>query len=229
LWNDDAPAPGVPADDFSVRWTKSEYLAAGRYKFTTVTDDGVRLFIDGRSVIDEWHNQSSTVHETTVDLDSGSHTIRMEYFDSGWTAQAKLSWDTTPDQPSLYRAEYWNTPGTGASPPMPTRPADVVRDEVAVAHDWALTSPDPAISVDHFVARWTRSMTVASGDYVFSVTADDGVRVLVDGVPLIDKWMDHSAATWNATTVLAAGQHTVAMEYYEDTWDAVAKLSIHAA
>lgn len=94
FWDQGAPAVGVPADGFSVRWTKSEFFSAGKYQFTTVTDDGVRLFVDGRAVIDEWHDQSSVTHQATVDLASGTHTIRMEYYDSGWTAQADLGWDT---------------------------------------------------------------------------------------------------------------------------------------
>jgi hypothetical protein len=208
-----------------VRWTKSEFLAAGRYKFTTVTDDGVRLFIDGRPVIDQWHDQSATAVDATVDLDSGVHTIRMEYFDSGWEAQARLSWDTV-DQPELYKAEYWNTPDMGASPPMPTRAADVTRQETTVDHTWYLTSPDPAISADHFIAQWTRTISVPAGSYQFAVAADDGVRLFVDGVPVIDKWIDQSATTWTAVRNLSSGEHTVVIQYYEDTWDAVAKFSI---
>jgi hypothetical protein len=177
-------------------------------------------------VIDQWHNQSATSHEATVDLDSGTHSVRMEYFDSGWEAQAKLSWDTTIDQPELYRADYWNMPGTSTAPPMPTRAPDVTRQEVAVDHDWALGSPDPAIAVDHFAARWTRTMTVSAGTYQFTVTADDGVRLLVDGVAVIDKWVDQSATPWTASLALTGGPHTVILEYYENTWDAVARLTI---
>jgi glucose/arabinose dehydrogenase len=226
LWHSDSPDPRVPADNFSVRWSKSEYLVAGRYKFTTVTDDGVRLFVDDRNIIDEWHGQSASVHEATVDLDSGLHAIRMEYFDSGWDAQAKLSWDSTSDQPGLFFAEYWNTPGAGASPAIPAGPADLSRLETAIAHDWGLGSPGPGISADHFVARWTQDMPLAAGTYEFKATTDDGVRLIVDGVTILDYWIDQGAKTHTVAIVLTGQTHTVAMLYYENGWDARAHLSV---
>ncbi len=224
IWNQAAPAPSVPADNFSVRWTKTEYFAAGRYKFATVTDDGVRLFVDGQVVIDQWRGQSATVYNATVDLGSGNHTIRMEYFDSGWDAIAQLTWDTTVDQPT-WLAQYWNTPGAGTAPPMPTRSPDVSRQEATVDYTWGQSSPAPGINADHFVVRWTRSTTFAAGTYTFSVTADDGVRLFVDGQLVINRWVDQSATTTTTNLTLTGGAHTVVMEYYENSWDATAKLS----
>jgi PKD repeat protein len=229
IWNLAAPGPAVPADNFSVRWTKTEYFAAGRYRFTSVSDDGVRLYLDGQRVIDQWHDQSATVHDAIVDLASGDHTIRMEYFDSGWDALAKLTWDTTPDQPTTWLAEYWNTPGASAAPAMPAGPPDVSRPESAIDHDWWQASPAPGIASDHFVARWTRVMALAAGTYAFTVAADDGVRLFVDGQRVIDRWVDQGATTYSANVALGSGSHTVVMEYYENAWDATAHLSVRNA
>src|SRR5262249_47898866 len=157
---------GLPADNFSVRWSKTEYLAQGRYKFTTVTDDGVRLFVDGAAVIDQWYDHSATVHDAVVDLAGGNHTLRMEYYEAGVDAIAKLSWDTTTDAPSAHdawTAQYWNTPGAGAAPAVPTRAADVTRQESAISYSWGLGSPAPGINADHFVARWSGVVTVDAG------------------------------------------------------------------
>ena len=228
IWNTDAPDPAVPADNFSVRWTKTEFLAAGRYKFTTVADDGVRVYVDDQLVIDQWHDQGATAFEGVIDVGSGNHTIRMEYYDSGWDALAQLTWDTTLDQPT-WLAEYWNTPGVGSAPPVPARAADVSRQEASVDHVWGQSSPAPGISPDHFVARWTRALDLAAGTYAFSVSADDGVRLYVDGRLLIDRWVDQSATTYTTSLALSAGQHTIVMEYYENSWDAVAKLSVSNA
>ena len=226
-WGLGSPGAGVPADGFSARWSTTRYFAAGRYRFTTLTDDGVRLYVDNRLVLDEWHDQSSTPHEYVGDLDEGNHTIRMEYFDSGWDALAKLTWDTTLDQPDRsFFAEYWNTPDAGTAPPMPTGPPAVSRQELAIDHDWGLGSPDPAIANDHFVARWTGSLVLEPGTYVFTVTGDDGVRLSVDGVRVVDGWVDQGATTYTATLALAGGPHTVVLEYYENTWDAVARLDV---
>ncbi|HEX5594515.1 MAG TPA: PA14 domain-containing protein [Micromonosporaceae bacterium] len=226
LWGEEAPDPTVPADNFSVRWTKTEYFAAGRYRFSTATDDGVRLYIDNRLVIDHWHGQSGTAYEYVGDLGAGMHTIRMEYFEEGGAALARLTWDTTPEQPDdSFLAQYWNTPGTGSAPTMPTGPPDLSRKEPAIDHDWGDGSPSPEISADHFVARWTRSMSLAPGEYEFTVTADDGVRLTIDGVRVIDEWVDQSPTSYRATVVIDGGPHTVMMEYYEHAGSALARLT----
>jgi hypothetical protein len=141
-----------------------------------------------------------------------------------------LTWDTTVDPPpSMWLAEYWNTPGATAAPAMPTGPADVSRQEGAIDHDWWLGSPAPGIASDHFVARWTRAMTLGAGTYAFTVTADDGVRLFVDGTLVIDRWVDQGATTYTANVSLAGGSHTVVMQYYENAWDATAHLSVNNA
>ncbi|HHY56158.1 MAG TPA: hypothetical protein GYA08_12055 [Chloroflexi bacterium] len=89
-WGNDAPGPGVPADNFSVRWTNTLRLDKGRYRFTVETDDGVRLFINDRLVIDKWRVQSRTKHTYESSLDGGDYRIRMEYFDEGGAAFARL-------------------------------------------------------------------------------------------------------------------------------------------
>ncbi|MHB0874881.1 MAG: PA14 domain-containing protein [Anaerolineae bacterium] len=94
-WGTGAPAPGVPVDNFSVRWTGTISFAAGDYIFTTVTDDGVRLFVDNALVIDRWSSMSRTSFDASVSLTQGNHVIRMEYFDSGVSAFAQLYWQQT--------------------------------------------------------------------------------------------------------------------------------------
>jgi hypothetical protein len=226
VWQYGSPDPAVPADNFSVRWSKTEYFAEGRYKFTTATDDGVRLYIDNRLVIDHWQSQSGTAYDYVTDLGNGNHTIEMEYFEGSGSATATLSWDTTPDQPDQpFLAEYWNTPGTGSAPTIPARAPDVSRHESTINYDWGTGSPDPAIAPDHFAARWTRKMSLAPGIYDFTVTADDGVRLTVDGVRVIDKWVDESPTSYTASVVIDGGPHSVVMEYYENFGGAVARLT----
>ena len=78
-WGNGAPDPELPADVFSVRWKKTQWFGAGRYKFTALADDGIRLFIDGRRVIDNWQGPANTELDYVADLGEGRHTIRMEY------------------------------------------------------------------------------------------------------------------------------------------------------
>jgi glucose/arabinose dehydrogenase/PKD repeat protein len=226
VWGAAAPDPAVPADGYSARWTKKQHFPAGRYRFTTVSDDGVRLYVDRRLVLDRWQGQSGTAYDWIGDLGEGTHTITLEYFDEGGDAMARLDWAAAVDQPGTeWTAEYWNTPGAGSAPTVPSAPPALTRAEPNVDNDWALGSPDPAIAPDHFIARYTRTLSLAPGDYEFIATADDGVRVTVDGQRIIDAWADSGATAHTRTTLLGGGPHTVVMEYYENGGDAVARLA----
>ena len=76
-------------------------------------------------------------------------------------------------------------------------------------------SPAPGIS-PQFSARWAGQIeAVYSETYSFVTTSDDGVRVWVDGVEVIDDWTDHVKTTDTGTIALSAGQlYDVVVEYY---------------
>jgi glucose/arabinose dehydrogenase/regulation of enolase protein 1 (concanavalin A-like superfamily) len=221
-WEFGSPAASLPVDGFSARWTKNQSFAAGRYKFTTATDDGVRLYIDGKVVIDQWQGQNAA-HTAIVDLTAGLHEIKMEYFESGGGALARLNWDTTPDQPAStgYSAQYFNNRTLTGAP-------TVQRTDATIDFDWAGGSPDPAIPADNFSARWTKASTFTAGNYEFTVRADDGVRLYIDDKLVIDKWIDQGPTTYATVQNLTAGTHTIKLEYYERGGGAVAKFSYAA-
>jgi glucose/arabinose dehydrogenase len=226
-WGGGSPDPSVPDHNFSARWTKTQWFGAGRYTFTAVADDGVRVYVDGKRVIDQWFGPANTEFDYTTVLGEGNHRITMEYVEYGGDATASLSWDAAMDQPSdTWRAEYWNAGSMGAYA-IPGTAADLVRDEDSIDHDWGDGSPDPTIGSNRFLARWTRTMSLAPGDYEFAATADDGVRLYVDGVRVIDKWIDEGATTYKTTLPMDGGPHHIVMEYYENGGGAVAKLQHH--
>jgi glucose/arabinose dehydrogenase len=91
-WGTGAPA-GVPPDNFSVRWTGSfSFSVAGTYTFTAVADDGIRVWVDGVPVIDEWRIQGARTFTAAVPLAAGPHSVRVEYFDATSLAVARLHW-----------------------------------------------------------------------------------------------------------------------------------------
>jgi glucose/arabinose dehydrogenase len=221
-WGDGAPDPALPENGFSVRWTKTQHFGAGRYKFTAVADDGVRLFIDGRRVVNQWQGPANTEFTHTVELGEGSHTIKMDYVEYGGGAVASLTWDSAFDQPTdAYRAQYWNMPpGVNV---IPSTSPELAGDEEKIDHDWGEGSPGEVIATNHFAARWTRTMSFEPGDYEFAVTVDDGVRLYVDGMLVIDKWIDEAPTTYRTTLPLDGGPHEIVMEYYENGGGAVAR------
>lgn len=98
-------------------------------------------------------------------------------------------------------------------------------DAYPLNFDWGNGSPDPLIGPDTFSSTWNGNFTFSTATYRFTSTADDGVRVYVDGVLKIDRWIDQGPTTYTADVVMSAGSHLIKMEYYENAGGAVAKLS----
>jgi len=72
--------------------------------------------------------------------------------------------------------------------------------------------------------RWTRAVYFSQGTYRFSAASDDGVRVWIDGDLVIDKWQDSSAVTHTAERRLGTGNHSLRVEYYDNTGSASIRL-----
>ncbi|MGD2146493.1 MAG: PA14 domain-containing protein, partial [Anaerolineae bacterium] len=91
-WSYGSPASTLPKDNFSVRWTRTFRFQPGSYRFTTTTDDGVRLWVNEHLLIDQWYDQALSPHNGTLYL-SGDVPIKMEYYEHGGLASAWLTWD----------------------------------------------------------------------------------------------------------------------------------------
>jgi PKD repeat protein len=208
-WGTGSPAPGVPADNFSARWSRNLNFSAGVYRFYARTDDGVRLWIDSALVIDQWHDGAPTTYTADVNLSGGSHHIRMEYYERSGGAMAQLAWERLDHYPD-WKAEYYNNRKLEGNPVL-------VRNESEIDHDWGEGSPASAVPADNFSARWTRKVDFKSGTYIFRVRVDDGVRLWVDDALLIDSWKDGSSRRIEAERQISKGKHKIKVEYYEHT------------
>ena len=94
-WLEGSPEPGyVPADNFTARWTG--YIVPfcdDTLTFYTITDDGVRLWINDSLLIDKWQPQPKLEYTTRIFMEGGRrYPIRMEYLEAGGAAAAQLYW-----------------------------------------------------------------------------------------------------------------------------------------
>ena len=104
-WGRGAPTgtTGVGADQFSVRWTgQVKPLYSEIYTFQTFSDDGVRLWVDGVLLIDQWNDHSPTLHNTPVLLARNftagqQYDIKLEYYENTLDSTISLSW-ASPSQ-----------------------------------------------------------------------------------------------------------------------------------
>lgn len=211
-WGLGSPAPEVPADNFSVRWRGLWPLEKGTYDVFSYSDDGVRVWVDGILVIDQWRDQSPTLATGQISLERGDHIIQVEYYESGEGAEVRIWWELKAAYPH-WRGEYFNNPNLEGQPAL-------VRGDETLSFDWGPNPPAPGVNADHFSARWTRTLTLEEGAYRFKARADDGLRVWVGGRLLIDEWHPCQAATYEGYIWLDGTPHEVRVEYFELTGDA---------
>jgi len=93
-WKGGGPGEGIGNNNYSVRWTGQFQFEEGTYGFSTTADDGVRVWLDGKTLTDAWKYQSATTYTSRQKLSSGLHELKMEYFEAYGDATAKLRWDS---------------------------------------------------------------------------------------------------------------------------------------
>ena len=115
-WGTLAPDPTLGADTFSVRWTGSiDPRFSETYTFHTDSDDGVRLWINGSLIINNWTDHAVKRDTGTVALVAGQKaSVTMEVYDQAGGAVAKLWWSSAQQPMQIVPAErLWPTCATG--------------------------------------------------------------------------------------------------------------------
>jgi len=238
-WGSGAPGAGVTADNFSARWSGTvQAPSTGTYRFQTASDDGVRLWVNGVQLINYWTDHSPTTDTSVgINLVAGvKYDIRLEFYEKGGGATVRLRWLTPGDAAfvavpasrlfapvvvagSGLAASYFNnTTLTGTA---------VLSRTEAVNFDWGTGAPGTGVNANNFSVRWSGTVAATTaGSFRFQTETDDGVRLWVNGVQVINNWTDHSASTnTSAAITLTAGQRvSIRMEYYEKSGGAVARL-----
>ncbi|MEI8006675.1 MAG: glycoside hydrolase family 3 C-terminal domain-containing protein [Bacteroidota bacterium] len=92
-WQNGSPAPVMPADSFSIRWTGSISIPVdGNYYFYVSGNNGFRLYLDDMPVIDEWGNPSFKAGDKTMTLLKGEMKVKLEYYEKTGEAQVAFGW-----------------------------------------------------------------------------------------------------------------------------------------
>ena len=218
-WGLGSPHPAVPQDNFATRFERTINFNPGSYRFTARADDGVRVWIDNQPIIDQWHISSGNIDYTADRYMYGNQSVRVEQYDEG--AGALLNFSFAPigianpgaSTGSDWEASYFNNPDLAGGPV-------IVRGEARSSYpldlDWGLNSPAPgAVANDNWSARWRGRFFFEAGDFIFQARSDDGVRVYIDGIRLIDAWYDGYKEPSNRFLKLGRGDHEIVVEFYE--------------
>lgn len=168
-WGGGAPAAGIGEDTFSVRWTgKVQPRYSETYTFYTVSDDGIRLWVNDQLLIDNWTDHGPTENAGLLALQAGQlYDVKLEMYENGGGAVAQLFWSAPSVLQEVIPATQLYPPATTNQPPSviltnpPTGAAFVAGSTVEVAA--SASDPDGAVArVEfYFDARLLGTATVS--------------------------------------------------------------------
>ncbi|NOS70648.1 MAG: hypothetical protein HOP33_12050 [Verrucomicrobia bacterium] len=228
-------------DFFFIRWTgKIRIPKDGNYTFILESDDGSRLFIDGKQIID--HNGLHGMEEKSGDaeLKAGDHDIKIEFFENDVDAGCKFLWQPPGATKEIVPASVLLHPAAAATQTglqgeyydigqelddFPTISADKKPVVKRVDKNINFESTQEAFPgtqlVDYFYVRWTGNLRVPKdGKYTFFLESDDGSRLFIDGKQVIANGGRHHMTEKSGEVELTAGRHSIKVEYFENEVDA---------
>ncbi len=216
-WISDSPGPNIPADNFSVRWTRPfEFAEEGDYRFLADVDDGVKLYLDGWLVIDEWNTNPYVLHSGVfADIKPGVHTLTVEYFEAGGEAHIKVWFEKTIVSGDKWVGEYYNNPDFRDAPFL-------VREDDDLDFDWGDDEPASGMNDDNFSVRWQRTVVLDGGDYDFEaqLAEEDRVKIYLDNWLIIEEDSENGGTVTGSFKDVGAGTHTIKVEYQEYSGEA---------
>jgi GH43 family beta-xylosidase len=198
-WGTTAPVANVGADLFSARFTGTLTVeVAGTYEFSTRGDDGVRLWVGDKLVLDDWRPHLAERHAATIALQPGDVPIRLDYFEADMAAELHLMWKVPGGTETILDATHVQT-----AAPLPGAPKPPYQNPV-----YPNNCPDPGViatgSPPVYYAVCTGGKFRIRRSYDLVLWQDTGKVVLADGKP---SWAANGDRNW------APEMHEVNGEY----------------
>jgi uncharacterized protein YraI len=218
-WGSSGPSQ-LPADGFSIRFSRRVSVTPAFYQFVAEADDGVRVWVDDRLIIDAWPADPSQSYSVGQVM-TGDHEIRVEYYEQSGLAKVRLNYMPGVDD-AIWQASYYY----GVEPiGNPAFRQQEIHGQNPLDYNWAASSPrSSALGNDYWSARWISEFPFEGGNFVFRANADDGIRVYLDGYLVLNSWRDGYKELTNRVFGVRPGQHTIEVQYYERSGNASVRL-----
>ncbi|GAB4323107.1 MAG: hypothetical protein Kow00117_11720 [Phototrophicales bacterium] len=234
-WGAGSPGTGIPNDNFTARISTDVFLPAGTYRFYLLADDGANVVLDfNRSIVNTYNNpRPGEIISSDLTLGAGTYHIQIDYIEYDLNAYIYFGWESTADgiqgpnfpaiptsdalNPGETTQEITNITWTGQyynNRNLTGFPSAIV-GEIGLSKDWGAGAPYPTMNSDNFSARWSTTQYLDGSEYLIQVQADDGVRVWLDGILVIDQWNLATGQTYNYRIQPIAGNHSLRVEFYE--------------
>lgn len=226
-------------DQYAIRFESHINIAtAGNYTFYLTSDDGSKLYIDSKEVVNNDGLHSATEKSGSMYLTAGRHNIKVDYFE-GWGDDVLMvkysgpgiSRQTIPSN-QLFIEAFTNP----ANPPMPET------DEQGLTYayyegGWS-TLPNfstltpkktgnisnfnlsPKNRVDQYAFKFEGYIEItAAGNYTFYISSDDGSKLYIDSKEVVNNDGLHSASEKSGSVYLSSGKHSIKVTYFEGWGD----------
>jgi LysM repeat protein len=115
---------------------------------------------------------------------------------------------TPPPGTGAWTGRYWDNRFLSGEPKFTSQ-------SNTVDFNFGTGGPGKKVSGTNFSARWTRVRYLDAGSYRFRVVVDDGVRILLDNVPIIDEWHDTAPREYVSVHQVSTGNHNLQIDYYQ--------------
>jgi hypothetical protein len=223
-WGNSSPVPGIINDDFSVRWEgQIEAPESGLFTFRTNNDDGTRVWINNEPVIVDWTDHGPTWKSGTIELDAcQKYNIKIEYYDSGYGAQAQLFWSYGEQAEQIVpQSRLYPTVTSGCTPPT------VSATQIGTSNSYQLTAScsSGSISWSHGLGTSSQVTVSPTSTTTYTATCTAGacsssanVTVTVSGTSVCSAeyqaFYGNSSESYTYTVnVSTAGTYTVKVNY----------------
>ena len=213
-WGTGSPAAAVNSDHFSAVYEGDFDFDGGYYVFQSSSDDMCQVYLDGSAI-----QPSSRGTDVVTYVSRGTHTVQVDYAEETGSAALSVSWEEAESN-TLYTCYYDNQyPDSDA---VITSSETIPVTSASYSQNWGSGGPAGTGKKDYFAVTYSGVFEFDSGTYTFNVTADDGVNLMVDGVNV---GIPQKNGSYSASLNLTAGQHTVTVQYKENTGNAYVNFS----
>jgi uncharacterized repeat protein (TIGR03806 family) len=202
-WGNGSPDPLISTDHFTARWTGSiQPQFDENYTLYTTTDDGVRVYINGKLIINEWIDQGPTEWSGTVALKAQQrYNIEMDYYENGGGAAASLSWSSASTPKVLIPQSQLYPVANPAPGVVLNSPADGSAYVAPASVTLSATAAAQYNTIDNvaFYANGTLLGAISNAPYVFTATGLAAGNFAVVAVVTDSTGLTSSSLTANIT------------------------------
>ncbi len=238
-----SPISGVPSDQFSVKYISAQEFDSGEYVLRARADDGIRVYIDGKLVLDRWSNSAYREDAIRVNLanknnpkssnNKNIYWIEVHYYEDRNDSKVDVSLEPYNIESNIstenWYVEYFNNTNLHGSPVHFDGGSKSLNKISDINFDWGRTSPHSKVNSDNFSARFIKDFDVEAGEYILRSYADDGIRIYVDDQLVVDRWHEASEINKHDSIKLNLdkGKHRIKVEYLEKTGSARLRFSLN--